>query len=298
MDNAELSIIIPARNEPGLPATIESLYKHSNGLTNVIVVNDCSDKWTPLKRRKGLKIVDLYPPKGFSGAIQAGIDIAKYENIYICGARTRFTEGWMERTIAHIEEEPETLFSVTNPVIKEPNTEIDQAERTTYGGQIHYFKEAHWFKYLINLPNRSGIPKDDEIQCAYGGSYALKKSWWEHIHGLNMIDTRGGCNQFLSLKTWMAGGKVKVMKDVVIGNIYREYCSYPVGLDSILFNRCMIMGVLFGMQRTIAALETYKNYREIVPLRMYLAHEWGKIHAENKYMKSIKKGDINNHLIF
>ena len=221
MGDTELTIIIPARNEPGLPDTIKSLYKHSKGLFEVLVVNDCSDKWTPLQKRKGMRVIDMYPPAGFGGSIQAGIDEAQSENIYICGARTRFTAGWMERTIAHINDEPETLFSVTNPVITGDDTEISQATSTTYGAELFYFKQKHWFKYLINYPIRKK-PKGDEIQCAYGGSYALKKSWWTHIHGLNMIDTRGGCNQFLSLKTIIAGGKLKVMKDVVVGNIYRE----------------------------------------------------------------------------
>ena len=296
----KLTIIIPSRNETGLLDTLKSLFKHSKGLFEVIVVNDCtdSDKWTEPKERGNLRVLRAFPPVGFSGAIQMGINAAKSDNIYICGARTRFTVGWVNKTISHIEDEPETLFCVTNPVIKEPDTEISQAEQTTWGGVMHYYKEEHWFKYLLNFPNRSKEPDGEEIDCAYGGSYAMKKSWWTHIHGLDMIDTRGGCNQFLSLKTWMAGGKVKVMKDVIVGNIYRKFCSYPVGFDSLIFNRLMILGTLYGMGKVIEAYDTYKNYREFQPVKMYMAHMWGKIQAEHVYMKSIRKGNFNNHLIF
>lgn len=300
MGNTKLSIVIPSRNEAGLLDTLKSLYVHSKGSFEVIIVDDCTDtdKWTEPLKKKNQTVLRAFPPVGFGGAIQMGIDKAKSDNIYICGARTRFTDGWLEGTIKHIEAEPKTLFSVKNPVIKEPFTEIKDAKQITWGGTIYYKKENHWMKYLINFPNRTKEPKGDIVDGAYGGSYALKKSWWKHIHGLDMIDTRGGCNQFLSLKTWMAGGKCKVMKDVTVGNIYREFCSYPVGLDSILNNRLMIMCVLFGMSKVPEILETFHGHKELPLLKLYLGEYYGKIYKEHKYMKSIKAANINTHLKF
>lgn len=295
----KLTIIIPSRNETDLPNTLESLYAHSKGRFEVIVVNDWTDtdKWTEPKKRRNMKVIRPAPFSGFGGSIQAGVDIARSENIYICGARTRFSEGWIENTIRHINEEPETLFCVTNQVLEEKDGELVNEKGMAYGAIIKYFDQEHWFKYLINL-RCAEEPGGEEVDCAYGGSYAMKKAWWEKIRGLDMIRTRGGCNQFLSLKTWMAGGKVKVMKDVIVGNIYREYCSYPCGYDDLLFNRCMIMGVLWGMDRAVKVMWSYKGYREFELLRRQLMRQYGAIALYHKYMKSIQKASINHHLIF
>jgi len=289
-------VIIPARNEgQGLIDTLDSLYAVTD--CKVIVVNDYSDtdKWIQPKKHKGLKVIKAPPFSGFGGAIQLGIDSCTDENIFICGARTRFTEGWYEKTEQFIEDNPESISCAVNAILFEDQTEISKAEEHAYGAEIYRYKSGHWMKWIINLPVKE-MPEGDEIDCAYGGSYALKRSWWNKIHGLDLIQGRGGCNQFLSLKTWMAGGSVRVIKDVTIGNIYRVDCSYAVTVASILYNRIMIMSVLYGTHKGLDTLQSYKRYREYEILKSMFARNLGILTRENKYMRKIKKGSINNHL--
>jgi glycosyltransferase involved in cell wall biosynthesis len=284
-----LSIIIPSRNEgEELFNTTQSIFKFAD--CEVIVVNDCSDsdKWfDPVGE---CRVIHSKIPIGFAGAIQKGIEAATNENIWICGARTRFTEGFAEKAIEALENEPETLFCIQSAVLRYDQTEIKKSTSTLYGAKIRYYKPGNVMRFLVNIPVKK--PCSGEVDCAYGGSYILKKSLWKKIHGLNGIQTRGGCNQFLSLKTWLSGGKVKIL-DQLIGNIYRAQTSYPVGYAEILYNRLYILYVLFGERAARNALLNFKDINEYPLIRCAYYNNIEFFKKESAYLLSIKKRNID-----
>lgn len=54
------------------------------------------------------------------------------------------------------------------------------------------------------------------------------------LRGLEGLRNYGADEQFISLKVWCEGGRCTLLKDVVIGHIYRKRAPYLI-LEKILY---------------------------------------------------------------
>ena len=288
----KISIIIPSRSEGhAVFDTVESLFASCRRTqVDVIIIDD--EMFPEIPEIKGVRVLKGGLP-GFGNAIQLGIDNAKYDNLFITGARTRFTKGFVEKTLKALHDNPEGISCGVSAVLRYDQTEIDKAESLCYGARIVYNsgdtkgKTAMFYKWLMNYPNKE--PIQDDPQCIYGGHYILTRQWWRHIRGLNGIKTRGGCNQFLSLKTKGAGGRLMLINDMIIGNIYRNECSYPIVIPEVLYNRVMIMSVLGGMHKGQEVLNSYINRKEYNQIKNLYSKFFGEICIERSEYLKIRK---------
>lgn len=295
----KLSIIIPSRSEgQAVYDTIDSLFENCKpSQVDVIVIDD--EMFPEIGEIKNVRVLKGGLP-GFGNAIQLGVDNAKYDNLFITGARTRFSKGFVEKTLQALKDNPQGISCGVSAKLTYDQTEIDKAEYLIYGARIVYnskslskedydkSQQAKFFQWLMNFPVREE-PQGDEVQCIYGGHYIMTRQWWRHIRGLNGIKTRGGCNQFLSLKTIGAGGKLKIIKDMIIGNIYREACSYPVVTAEVLYNRVMIMSVLGGLPKGSEALESYAKRKDYNQIKYLYGQFFGEICTERSEFLKIRK---------
>lgn len=287
---SKLSVIIPACNEgEEVRRTVESIKED----VEIIVVDDFStptahdrEGWRDISDLS-VKVIHNKLPLGFGGSIQAGIDAAHGDNIWICGARTRFPDKFLETVTGSLKERPETIFSVQSEILRYDKAE---PEGIYYGANIQYHnKEQKIFGWLRNYGVRQ--ERLGEVPCAYGGSYILRKDFWTKLHGLSGIDHRGGCNQFLSLKAWTMGDGVRMIP-LLVGNIYRDRCSYPVNTASVLYNRVMIMTLMFGYAKGLECLNSYKGkYYEQV--RLAYAYRSGWMAEERAYIMKNRKRKLN-----
>ena len=291
----KISIVIPSRDEGEEPFnTVHSLFESCKSRqVDVVVVDDSWLKQDWSKMPKGVKVVKTGKMKGFPQAINRGIEAAKYESLFITGARTRFTEGFVEKSLEALKKPG--IYCGTSAILRYDQTDIDKAEGYYYGARLKYranmedSEGARWLGWILNYGNRE---KPATLECAYGGHYVTTKSWWSHIHGLHGILTRGGCNQFLSLKTRAAGGELGLI-DMVIGNIYRERTSYPVGDYEVLYNRAYIMAVMFGYNTGRKVLDSYIDLPQYRSVKTVYDRMMGEIAKERHYQISIRKDRIS-----
>ena len=285
----KLSIIIPACNEgEEVRNTILSIKED----VEIIVVDDFStpsaqdpEGWRDISDLS-VKVIHNKLPLGFGGSIQAGIDVAKGDNIWICGARTRFPEKFLDVITEALKDRPETIFSVQSAILRYDQTDVEKAEGVYYGANIQYHNEKQKiFGWLWNYGVRE--ERLGEVPCAYGGSYILRKDFWTKIHGLNGIDHRGGCNQFLSLKAWTLGDGVRMIP-LRVGNIYRDRCSYPVNTASVIYNRVMIMTIMFGYAKGLECLNSYRG-KYFEQVRLAYAYRSGWMAEEIAYLRKNRK---------
>ena len=291
----KISIIIPSRDEGEEPFnTVDSLFENCKSRqVDVIVVDDSwiNHEWTKLP--KSVTLVKTGKMKGFGEAIQLGVDHAKYDNILITGARTRFTDGFVDKILPALKKPG--IYCGASAILRYDQTDVEKAEGIYYGARIKYraneedSKGGRWLGWILNYGNREKV---EPLECAYGGHYITTKGWWEHIHGLKGILTRGGCNQFLSLKTRAAGGELALIDDLTLGNVYREKTSYPVGDYEPLYNRAYIMAVLFGYGAGRKVLESYSNYKEYRSVKVVYDRMMGFIANERHYHLSTRKQRI------
>ena len=54
----------------------------------------------------------------------------------------------------------------------------------------------------------------------------------------------GGSEPFISLKSWMAGGGVKILADVVIGHMFRDEAPYATETRYLIYNKLFMCHTL------------------------------------------------------
>ena len=124
----------------------------------------------------------------------------------------------------------------------------------------------------------------------------MSKRWFDYVHGWNGLCYYAGDEVFISLKTWAFGGKVKIIKEIEIGNKYRTEKSYPDVWDALVWNKVLILYLLLDFDQAESRfhkLHTNKYY-EITKNR--ILHEMDFIVSERNYIQKHKIMDIN-HLI-
>ena len=81
-------------------------------------------------------------------------------------------------------------------------------------------------------------PSDDyEIPCLMGACYFMHKDWFRHIGGLWGNKFWGSEEPFLSLKTWLAGGEIRLAKTVRVGHQFREAAPYATDSRYTAYNK-------------------------------------------------------------
>ena len=94
MNNYDLSVIIPARNEEFLSLTVENILANKRGNTEVIVILDGAWSNPPIKSHKDLTIVYTPTPWGQRGAANQGVRLSKAKWIMKIDAHCTLDEGF------------------------------------------------------------------------------------------------------------------------------------------------------------------------------------------------------------
>jgi polypeptide N-acetylgalactosaminyltransferase len=65
-------------------------------------------------------------------------------------------------------------------------------------------------------------------QCSMG-MFATSKQWWQLIGGMDLgLNTWGGENIEISLRTWLCGGEIRVARGSKIDHVFRAKFPYKV----------------------------------------------------------------------
>ena len=118
------------------------------------------------------------------------------------------------------------------------------------------------------------------------------------MRGFSLLSGYGGALVYFSLKIWAIGGKVKICKDVKIGNIYYnegDKKPWSMNLEDYFYNRIITAFILLDWDTAIECLYKHDNeYIEIIKNR--ILKNMPEIMAMREYISKNKKQDIN-HLI-
>ncbi|MDX1315082.1 MAG: glycosyltransferase [Eudoraea sp.] len=309
----KLTLVICALNEGDEPKkTIASIYEHTPmDEVDIILFDDGSEEKIELPRKyKDVKLIRHGQRMGIPYCRDNGVELAETKYVGILNARMRFTPGWYEKVIKHLEAEPKTLFCTTSVVLWDMDAkqmreyakslpvdsdkqkaedhakrlegmknvdEIDEDKERKYGADLIGWHEDS--KTLMQVNWRKPEDKDCyEIPCVLGANYFTTRKWWKHIKGEHGLIDYGSCEEFISLKTWAFGGKVKIIKDVEIGNIYRQFKTYSDNLDHTIWNKLFVAFTLlpwkkaYGYMHKIKQVpkfaKNYQTYRDMLIRRM------------------------------
>ena len=117
----------------------------------------------------------------------------------------------------------------------------------------------------------------------------FKKSWYQKLHGFKGLKTWGNSEPFLSLKSWLAGGDVKIINDIHIGHLYRRKNPNPVPPAHIIYNKAVTAKILFTPDLAEELIHFLGENPNVIKAKELLKDNAKEIETERQYFKSIIK---------
>jgi len=308
------TVIIPEHNEGDqLKDTLQSLYDTSDPeLYDVIVVSDGSEV-TPAIHGHAVH-VHHNVRQGVGAAFDIGVKMASTPYIILMGSDVRFRDNdYLERMIEYLDEEEKSFICTANLAINKDKMDVN-AEKITkrYGARICMFMtkddlppkgqvmgrlkhekrvdsyrnilEAKWLK-----KQQDGIY---EIPCILGAFYGVRRTWYDYIKGFQGHRYWGTLEPFVSLKSWLAGGKCQIASDIETAHIFKERPSHRTRDHDLVYNKLIAANILFD-EETSFKLVKFLGFNEHLQIASDLiTQDMKKISQYQQEFSEIRERDI------
>ncbi|NIM17119.1 MAG: glycosyltransferase [Candidatus Aminicenantes bacterium] len=303
----DLSIVMAFRNEGSEPEmTVKSILETcDNSGIEILAINDCSDEEADFSRYPQVRYICNKKRLGVTGCRDSGVDEARSENVLIIDGHMRFRkDNWLERGIEAIEKNPGSIFCTTSVDIGSGNFDLKQAVLPINHGLPYYVGcGLKLFLTQKDNPSRPGNYRNIieskwaeerdgriyQIPCLMGSNYFFKKAWYQKLHGFKGLKTWGNSEPFLSLKSWLAGGDVKIIKDIEIGHLYRNKNPNAVPSEHIIYNKAVTAKILFTPEFAEELIHFLDDNPKVDKAKELLKANAEEIEAERSYFKTIAK---------
>jgi glycosyltransferase involved in cell wall biosynthesis len=259
----QLTIIIPFLNEGNeLQKTLQSIKDTATGNPNIILINDSS---TDGYDYQGVAIAFgctyLYHSKriGVASSRDEGVALCKTPYFLLLDAHMEFYEqGWDDRVVDILKVNPRSLLCSRTGTITGARG-VKPPVAPTFGAYFDNEKpcgiNATWNRQDPN-PNETLV----EIPCVLGAAYVMSKDYWERLHGLRGLISYGLDESLISLKVWCEGGKCLLVKDWLVGHLYRKNAPYAISGGDMAYNEIFIIRLFFtGINREDRLLKLQKR---------------------------------------
>lgn len=307
--NIDLSIVMAFRNEGSEPEmTVRSILETCTctkpGI-EILVINDASDEDKDFSPYPQVRYICNKERLGITTCRDIGVDRARSENILCIDAHMRFKkDNWLEKGIDAVEKNPESIFCTKSVDIGSGNFDLKQTVLPNNHGLPYYTgcglklflsprdnpgKPANYRNIIESKWEEEKSGKMYQIPCLMGANYFFKKAWYQKLHGFRRLKTWGNSEPFLSLKSWLAGGDVKIINDIEIGHLYRRKNPNPVPPAHIIYNKAVTAKILFSPALADKLINFLGKAPTVMKARELLKANAEEIEAERKYFKSIAK---------
>lgn len=270
----ELTIIIPFKNEKEeIFHTLQSIQKFSEFLP-IIVINDASDDgfdYTPLSQMPEITYICNPERIGVARCRDLGVEKCRTPYFLLLDAHMRFYEtGWDRLLTEELKKEEKILLCCQTKALQIANQQLIESDKPcTYGARINFYASQECFDVNWIYDEKENGQPTESIPCVLGAGYACRKSYWEYLKGLQGLRYYGCDEAYISMKVWLEGGQCKLMKNIVIGHIYRETAPYPVDEEYIIYNKLFIAELLFPTSLKIRLINRIKDENPEAFRRVY-----------------------------
>lgn len=301
----KLTIIIPFLNEgEEVRNTVNSIREYSNSHeVAIILINDASDdkfNYEEVANEFNTEYVKNENRIGVAASRDLGVELCKTPYFLFLDAHMRFYNNvWVNRIVQELDCDSRSilccqtrgLFVVDNELI------INKKRPTSYGVSIDFYNEEFFFEHhWIFEEDKEFLQLDTvPIPCIMGAAYACSKSYWTYLKGLDGLMYYGNDESYVSMKIWLEGGTCKLLKDVVVGHIYRDTPPYIIENAPRLYNRLLLAELLLPYLDKVRVFSGMKGYyRSIFNDAMYLFYQnREKIYNLKVYYKGVFQNDFS-----
>lgn len=278
-NNPELTCIIPFQNEGfEVERTVSNIRATVGNRVKILLINDRSDdnqnsyyRW--IARSYGCDYIENEKNLGVAASRNLGVSQCETEYFVLLDSHMRFYEdNWHEGLLKNLKENPGCLISSNSIIISYDNTtklykNEDGIEGRTkfgsYGAFINVDEEgweftAKWTgKIIPGYENENLIP----ISCCMGAVYAMSKKDWDILGGLKGLIKYGSDESLISLKVWLSGNKVLLMKNWGVGHLYRGSSPYAIPLKHLDQNQIYLINLFAENDKDIEKFELNLRHR-------------------------------------
>lgn len=230
----KLTVLLPFKNErEEVARTCKSIRDTAGDKVDIIVLNDDSDKDFDYEESLKPYNVDYNESEtrlGSSMGKQWCVDHCKTLYFLILDAHCRiYTQDWLKRALKMLEKNENCVYCCAVQYFSNEEDHQSPKHMKAFGGYWDYNPKSI-FSCGWNLNNftikRKGNPAF-EVPCILGANYLCSKRWWDYIGGYNGLKLYGREETFISIKSWMAGGKVKCVPSILTGHKTRPGNRQP-----------------------------------------------------------------------
>ena len=292
---------MPFLNEKEEPRnTIESIYKTTNPeFFEIIAINDHSKEPSPIPIRKEIQHIHNTRRLGVNGCLQLGIEKAQTPYILIIDAHMRFPEGWFNTLIDCITREPKTAWCMSCMQLGYGDMDLSKAKvEYTAASLLLVDKHPSKGRPAREVLEPKWMDKQDKIEyevpCILGANYFFSKEWLDHIQGLKGLKTWGTEEPFLSLKTWMAGGKCKITRKIRIGHKFRNNAPYSTQVWTMVYNKMYLCKTILPEDLGTKLIDCMPNDNNFKLAMTEIGKNKDAIDKDRAYYQNIFKVDIKD----
>lgn len=253
---------------------------------NIQLVDDASTDgydYENVSKVFGCDLIRNQTSQGVAGTRCIGVDHVKTPFFIIFDSHMRFKVSEKDFSKKFLKElkKDDAQILYANTIVIGSNTDENHLFRTYTNedclsnssghngflafGPIYHLKgdaldfDTEWCYKFSSEKDRDNDEKDAIIETPsiLGATYAMSKRWWSEIRGLQNLYYWGSDEPWLSLKTFLLGGRCRMFKNWGIGHLYRNIPTYGA-LSSIpvQINRLMIQFVMAPSE------EVFEHFKE------------------------------------
>lgn len=298
MSKPLLSIVIACHSDPDIANTVASIRATAGGAPEVVIVDDASARPVP-----PLSPVVIRNSRrcGVGPSRHVGVLSSSGRMILIVDSHMRFTPGWYEALVTRLTGRDDTLICCTCLGLDANNMDPDKPKAVYHGGTINVLGPDRNARngrtqVLEAVWERGPAPEDDaEIPCCLGACYAMHRDWFLKIAPLHNLRSYGEDELMLSVKSWLAGGSVRLHKGVRIGHRFRldkEKSPFLVPREDLLFNKLFAIYTLLPPKLADVLVAALRKNSGFGLSRRNADANWSVIEVERAYNRTIFTRDF------
>jgi glycosyltransferase involved in cell wall biosynthesis len=295
-----ISIIITVLDEyDETQKTIASIRETAGNKPEIIIVDDYSQ--LPLTLiDKNCTLTRNSNRAGVGASRHVGALSATGDFLLITDAHVRFEPGWYEKTLAIIKDRPTTLHCGSCVGLSASQMDMTKSTSVYNGAYLKFHGPDDNAKGQTQILECCWMPQTDKddfpMSGIMGASYVMPTDWFFHIGGLRLLKQYGSDEPLLALKTWLAGGDVRMCKSLRIGHLFREVAHYKTDSWALLWNKMAVALTCLPEDKAWKLISMFPNCKELTEAKQQIERDWNVIQSERAYNQSIFKRSFEWYL--
>lgn len=257
----QLTLVIPFLNEgEEVINTVKSALQFAGNKVDIIAINDHSNDGFPYRKmlEPYYNVTYIYNKEriGVARSRDFGVNMCRTPYFLLLDAHMRFYDGsWVNRIISLLEQnDRQLLCSQSKFLQKDENGIVSEYPNVipAYGAYQPLIKGDMFPDITWNWTERKPGYRDEPIAFVLGAGYAASRRYWHYLRGLEGLVYYGSDEAYISLKVWLEGGQCVLLKDVIIGHIYRTRSApYKMYNEMLIYNNLLISYLLYPQSMRI-----------------------------------------------